>query len=47
MMVVGVHDSMVKVYDSLYKSRSIYVTIQTAAMLKSELEHFVFQIEKT
>ena len=47
MTVVGVHKSLVKVYDSLYKYTSTCVTSQAAAILKSQSDHILFQIEKT
>ena len=44
--VVAITDSLVKVYDSLYKCSNTCVTSQSAAILNSASEHIVFQNEK-
>ena len=44
--VVAITNSLVKVYDSLYKRTNTCVTSQSAAILKSESDHIVFQSEK-
>ena len=45
MTVIGIDQSLVKVYDSLYRCVAPSVTMQAASIMKSASDHIVFRIE--
>ena len=47
MTVIGISDSLVKVYDSLYRCVGTHVTTQTASMMKSPSNYVVFSVGST
>ena len=47
MTVVVVDNTLVRVYDSLYRNVGTCVASQTASMMKSDSDYLIFQIETT
>ena len=47
MTVIGISDTLVKVYDSLYRYVGTCVTMQTASVMKSPSNYIDFRVEST
>ena len=47
MTIVVVDNTLVKVYDSLYRSVGTCVASQTASIIKSDSDYLLFQVETT
>ena len=47
MTVIGIDQTLVKVYDSLYRCVGTCVTMQAASIMKSASEYMIFRVEST
>ena len=47
MTVIGIDQTLVKVYDSLYRCVDTCVTMQAASIMKSASDYMIFRVEST